>query len=133
MNLITYCRQKMDKSPHRKKMIQFMQKPKHQKICHERSCSVEPMQGIVKDIFGLDRCWMGGEQDNRWLFAAMGLTIQMHQLDAFKRQINLEYQRTGVEINSPTPQLINTFKKFIPTTESSLPNNLLLYFLNNLI
>jgi hypothetical protein len=61
------------------------------------------------------------------------LTIQMHQLDAFKRQINLEYQRTGVEINSQTPQLINAFKKFIPTTESSLPNNLLLYFRNNLI
>jgi hypothetical protein len=43
------------------------------------------MQGIVKDIFDLERCWMRGEQNNRWLFAAMGLTIQMHQLDAFKK------------------------------------------------
>ena len=24
-------------------------------------------------------------RDNRWLFAAMGLTIQMHQLEAFKQ------------------------------------------------
>jgi hypothetical protein len=40
---------------------------------------------IVKDIFDLERCWMRGEQNNRWLFAAMGLTIQMYQLDAFKK------------------------------------------------
>jgi hypothetical protein len=85
INLITYCRQNMDKSPHRKKMIKFMKKPKHQKIYRERSYRVEPMQVIVKDIFDLDRCWMRGEQNNRWLFAAMGLTIQMHQLDAFKK------------------------------------------------
>jgi len=85
LNLITYCRQNMHKSPHRKKMIQFMQKPKHQKIYRERSYRVEPMQGIVKDIFDLNRCWMRGEQNNRWLFAAMGLTIQMHQFDTFKK------------------------------------------------
>ena len=42
------------------------------------------MQGIVKDIFELDRCWMCGEENNRWLFAALGLTIQMHQFDAYK-------------------------------------------------
>jgi len=85
INLITCCRQHMDKSPHRKKMIKFMQKKKHKKIYRERSYKVEPMQGIVKDIFDLDRCWMRGEENNRWLFAAMGLTIQMHQLDAFKK------------------------------------------------
>lgn len=61
-----------------------MNKQKHQKIYRERSFRVEPMQGIVKDFFGLDHCWMRGEQNNLWLFAAMGLTIQMHQLDAFK-------------------------------------------------
>jgi hypothetical protein len=42
------------------------------------------MQGMVKDIFELNRCWMSGCENNRWLFAAMGLTIQMHQLEAFK-------------------------------------------------
>ena len=85
MNLITGWRLNMDKTPHRKKMIQFMRKPKHQKIYRERSYKVEPMQGLVKDIFELDRCWMRGDDNNRWLFAAMGLTIQMHQLQAFKQ------------------------------------------------
>ena len=85
MNLITYCRPNMDKTPHRKKMIAFMNKPKHKKIYRERSYKVEPMQGLVKDIFDLDRCWMRGSKNNRWLFAAMGLTVQMHQLEAFKQ------------------------------------------------
>jgi hypothetical protein len=43
------------------------------------------MQGLVKDIFELDRCWMRGNSNNRWIFAAMGLTVQMHQLQAFKQ------------------------------------------------
>jgi hypothetical protein len=28
---------------------------------------------------------MRRDENNRWLFAAMGMTIQMHQLEAFKR------------------------------------------------
>jgi len=84
INLITCCRQNMHKSPHRKKMIQFMQRPKHKKIYRERAFKVEPMQGLVKEIFEIDRCWMRGNENNRWIFAAMGLTIQMHQLEAYK-------------------------------------------------
>jgi UTP-glucose-1-phosphate uridylyltransferase len=75
----------MDKTRHRREMIKFMEKPKHKKIYRERSFKVEPMQGLVKDIFELNRCWMRGNGNNRWLFAAMGLTIQMHQLEAFKQ------------------------------------------------
>jgi len=85
VNLITYCRHNMDKSSHCKKMIKFMDKKKHKKIYRERAYKVEPMQGIVKDIFDLERCWMRGDDNNRWLFAAMGLAIQMHQLEAFKQ------------------------------------------------
>jgi hypothetical protein len=66
-------------------MIAFMDKPKPKKIYRERSYKVEPMQGLVKGIFELDRCWMRGNSNNRWLFAAMGLTIQMHQLQAYKQ------------------------------------------------
>jgi hypothetical protein len=84
-NLITNCRATMDKTAPRKKMISFMSKPKHKKIYRERAYKVEPKQGLVKDIFELDRCWMRGDANNRWLFAAMGLTIQMHQLQAFKQ------------------------------------------------
>ena len=32
------------------------------------------MQGLFKDIFGLNHCKMRGNGYNRWLFAAMGLT-----------------------------------------------------------
>jgi hypothetical protein len=85
MKMITNCRSNMDKTPVRKKMIAFMKKPKHRKIYRERSYKVEPMQGLVKDIFELDRCWMRGDENNRWLFAAMGLAVQMHQLQAFKQ------------------------------------------------
>ena len=42
------------------------------------------MQGVVKKIFDLDRCWMKGTENNRWLFTAMGLTIQMHQCKAYR-------------------------------------------------
>jgi hypothetical protein len=41
------------------------------------------MQGFVKHIFGSDHCRMRGDVNNRWVFAAMGLTIQMHQLQAY--------------------------------------------------
>jgi hypothetical protein len=67
------------------KMMKVMQQPKHRQIYKERSYRVEPMQGLVKQIFDLDRCWMKGSKNNRWLFAAMGLTIQMHQLTAYRK------------------------------------------------
>ena len=38
------------------------------------------MQGLVKDIFEIDRCWMRKDDNSRWLFAAMGLTIEMLSL-----------------------------------------------------
>jgi len=84
MSLITCCRKHMDKTVNRRKMIKFMAKPKHKQIYKERSYRVEPMQGLVKEIFELDRCWMRGNDNNRWIFAAMGLTIQMHQLEAYR-------------------------------------------------
>ena len=45
------------------------------------------MQGPVKEIFDLDRCWMRGNENNRWLFAAMGLTVKIHQLLALRENI----------------------------------------------
>jgi hypothetical protein len=86
MKLITSCRRNMDKTENRRKMIAFMKRPEHKQIYKERATRVEPMQGLVKDIFDLDRCWMRGDKSNQWLFAAMGLTIQMHQFIAYKEQ-----------------------------------------------
>ena len=68
----------MNKTPKRRRMIADMHQAKHKQIYKERGYRVEPMQGLVKEIFDLDRCWMKGNNTNRWLFAAMGLTVQMH-------------------------------------------------------
>jgi hypothetical protein len=37
---------------------------------------------------------MRGDENNRWLFAAMGLAIQMHQLQAFKL-VSCQYKNIG--------------------------------------
>ena len=86
VTLVTSCRKDKVVSENRQRMFKVMEQPKHKQIYKERSYRVEPMQGLVKDIFELDRCWMRGSQNNRWLFAAMGLTVQMHQLDAYKQK-----------------------------------------------
>ena len=86
MTLVTSSRLKENKSENRKAMHRLMQTPKLKQIYKERSYRVEPMQGLVKGIFDLDHCWMRGNKSNRWVFAAMGLTIQMHQLTAFKEK-----------------------------------------------
>lgn len=83
MKLVTSCRRKMDRSEKRQVMMRIMNQAKFKQIYKERAYRVEPMQGLVKEIFDLDRCWMKGTANNRWLFAAMGLTIQMHQLKAY--------------------------------------------------
>ncbi len=52
-----------------------MQSPKRKQIYKEGFCRVEPMQGLIKNIFELDHCWMRGNANNRWLFAAMDLYL----------------------------------------------------------
>jgi hypothetical protein len=42
------------------------------------------MQGLIKNIFELERCWMRGNENNRGLFAAMGVAVQMHQVRAWE-------------------------------------------------
>lgn len=85
IRLVTSCSQKENKTEGRRQMIAAMSSKKCRKIYKERSQTVEPMQGLVKEIFDLDRCWMRGNATNRWLFAAMGLAVQMHQLRAYKK------------------------------------------------
>jgi hypothetical protein len=38
---------------------------------------------LVTDIFELERCWLRGHANKRWLFAAMGVVVQMHQYRAW--------------------------------------------------
>lgn len=86
MTLVTTPRKNSDHTEARQQMIRILNLPTNRKLRQQRGQTVEPMQGVVKDIFALDRCWMRGHHHNRWLFAAMGVTVQLHQARALKRQ-----------------------------------------------
>lgn len=85
IQLVTMPRKGMDKSASRQQMIAEMLTEENKKEYPERSVTVEPMQGLVKEIFELDRCWMRRDANNRWLFAAMGIAVQMAQLKAYQK------------------------------------------------
>jgi hypothetical protein len=84
MTLLTTPRKNSDHTEARQRMIQVLNLPIHRMLRRQRRQTVEPMQGVVKDIFALDRCWMRGHRNNRWLFAAMGVAVQLHQARALK-------------------------------------------------
>lgn len=84
MTLLTTPRHNSDHSEARQRMIQVLNLPINRKLRQHRGQTVEPMQGVIKDIFALDRCWMRGHRHNRWLFAAMGVAVQLHQARALK-------------------------------------------------
>jgi hypothetical protein len=86
MTLLTTPRKNSDHTTERRQMISVLNQPKNRRLRQRRGQTVEPMQGLVKDIFALERCWMRGHRNNRWLFAVMGVTVQMHQARALKRQ-----------------------------------------------
>ena len=74
--LITTPRRNRKRSSERRSaMIDFLESPKIRAKYKERGIYVEPMQGIVKDIFDLDKCWMRGAENNRWIFGAMGVAV----------------------------------------------------------
>ena len=83
IKLLTVPRSKMDKSEARKQMIAEQTRSENRQIYKMRSITVEPMQGLVKELFELERCWMRGDESNRWLFAAMGIAVQMAQRSAY--------------------------------------------------
>jgi hypothetical protein len=68
----------------RQQMINVLNRPTNRRLRQQRGQTVEPMQGVVQDIFALERCWMRGHRHNRWLFAAMGVVVQQHQARALK-------------------------------------------------
>lgn len=84
MLLLTTARKGADKSPERRRIIKVLKEKKKQRLYKQRSYTVEPMQGLVQDIFELETCWMRGNENNRWLFAAMGVAVQMHQYRAWQ-------------------------------------------------
>lgn len=84
MLLVTAMRKGTNKSEKRKLMKRILSKKRLRKWFKKRSTTVEPMQSMVKDIFDIERCWMKGDANNRWLFASMGIAIQIAQWDAIK-------------------------------------------------
>jgi hypothetical protein len=86
MTLVTTPRKNSDHTVERRQMLKVLNRPKNRGLRQRRGQTMEPMQGLVKDIFALERCWMRGHRNNRWLFVAMGVTVQMHQARALKRQ-----------------------------------------------
>jgi Transposase DDE domain len=86
IQLVTVPRKGMDKSESRKRMIEEMLTEENKSEYRKRSTTVEPMQGIVKEIFELDTCWMRGDGNNRWLFASMGVAVQIAQWRALNQR-----------------------------------------------
>ena len=83
IKLLTVPRKEMDKSERRQLMIAEQMREENRAIYRKRGVTVEPMQGLIKNLFGLEDCWMRGNRSNRWLFAAMGIAVQIaqHQAD----------------------------------------------------
>jgi hypothetical protein len=86
IQLLTTMRRGKDKTPERQQMRQALNTLRHRHIYTQRSHTVEPMQSLVKTIFDLDQCWMRGNDTQRWLFAAMGVAVQIAQFQAFRAQ-----------------------------------------------
>jgi hypothetical protein len=86
MTLVTTPRNNRDHTAARQQMIHLLNRPKNRKLRQQRGQTVEPRQGVLEASVALDRCWMHGYWNTRWLFAAMGVTVQIHQASALKRQ-----------------------------------------------
>ena len=59
--LVTYCRELMAKSEKRYQMIEDRHQ-QHKQIYKMRGYCVEKLQGLIKEIFNLNRYWMKGLQ-----------------------------------------------------------------------
>jgi hypothetical protein len=84
IKLLTVPRRKMDKSGRRQAMIAEQEKVENRALYRQRKMTVEPMQGLMKEGFGLESCWYRGEEANRWAFAAMGVAVQIAQYEAYR-------------------------------------------------
>ena len=89
IQLLTAMRRNKIKTAKRQQMFRELQTERYQRLYAERGHTVEPMQSLVKNIFDLDSCWTRGDDNNRWLFAAMGVSVQIAQYQAFQQNESL--------------------------------------------
>ena len=85
IQLLTTMRRNKVKTLKRQQMLRELQTERHQRLYAERGQTVEPMQSLVKTIFELEHCWMHGDANNCWLFAAMGVAVQIAQYQAYQQ------------------------------------------------
>jgi hypothetical protein len=86
LTLLTWPRRNSNHTVRRRAMLRLLHRPRDKRWYKERGQTVEPRQGWVNDIFGLERGWMRGQRNNPWLFAAMGVAVQLHQAKALQEQ-----------------------------------------------
>jgi hypothetical protein len=56
MTLLTTPRTNSDHTAARQQMINVLNRPKNRRLRQQRGQTVEPRQGVIKDIFALERC-----------------------------------------------------------------------------
>jgi hypothetical protein len=81
---LTTPRKHSDHTEARQPMLQVLNLPTNRLLRKPRGQTVEPRQGVVQEIFALDRCGRRGHRHHRWLFAAMGVAVQLHHARALK-------------------------------------------------
>ena len=84
IRLLTTPRKGSAIRPERQRMVKVLKQKRHQHLYQQRRYTVEPMQGLITDIVDLETCWLRGQAPNRWLFAALGVVMQMHQYRAWQ-------------------------------------------------
>ena len=84
IRLLTTARKGADKSPARQRMGQILKQRKNKRLDKQRSYTVDPRQGLVTDLFELERCWRPGTDNTRGVLAAMGVAGQMPQYRAWQ-------------------------------------------------
>jgi len=84
IRLLTTPRKGSAIRPERQRMVKVLKQTRHQHLDQRRRYTVEPMQGLITDIVDLETCWLRGQAPNRWLFAALGVVMQMHQYRAWQ-------------------------------------------------
>ena len=60
IRLLTTPRKGSALSPERQRMVKVLKQKRHQHLYQQRRYRVEPMQGLITDIFDLETCWMRG-------------------------------------------------------------------------
>jgi hypothetical protein len=80
----TTARQGTDKSPARPQRVKLLKPRQNNRGYKPRRDTVAPRQGFLTAISELDRGWLRGTENNRWVWAAMGVAVQRQHYRAWQ-------------------------------------------------